>query len=71
MHGEHLVVLVGTKDGSVWCRQLKTNKKSFNSADNEEEHGDNAVHDSDLLMVNSKEPFLPALCFHWALNRTH
>ena len=70
MHGEHLVVLVSTKNLAVWHRKLQTNEQRFHATNDEEHHGDNAVHDADLLMVNGEEPLAPALCCDGALHST-
>ena len=70
MHREHLVVLVSTENLTVWHRKLQTNEKCFDATNDEEHHGDNAVHDADLLMVNGEEPLAPALCCDWALHST-
>ena len=67
MHREHLVVLVGTENTTVGQCELQTNEKSFNTANDEEQHGDCAVHDADLLMVDSDEPFFPTSGCYWTL----
>ena len=64
VHREHLVVLVGRQDRAVGLRQLRPDEQGFEPADEEEHHGDDAVHDADLLVIDREGPRLPARGLH-------
>jgi hypothetical protein len=56
VHGEHLVVEVGGQHRVVGPRQLRPDQERFDTADQEEGEGGDAVHDADLLVVDREQP---------------
>jgi hypothetical protein len=60
VHREHLVVLVGRQDRAVGLGELSADQERLEATDEEEDHGDDAVHDPDLLVVDGERPRLPA-----------
>ena len=67
MGGEQFVVELRIHELAVGLRQLNADQEGFDAADEEEEHGGCAVHDAELLVVDGKEPALPALGLHRAM----
>ena len=70
MHREHLVVLVCREHGAVRACELQANEHGLNAADNKEEHGDNAIHDAELFVIDGEEPRLPTGRFNRTAEHT-